>query len=210
MATREEGHDSKPAAEAAPQGRDEIPAALIAAAERLCSSRSPGSVSVRDIAAEARVTSGLVHHYFDSKDELIAATLRAMSEDIGAEADAVLAETDDAGEAVRAIWRFGVVRPAFTMIAAWWLLEGRDVTELMGTHPFLRALAGAPGGPGRDQALTDTAVIGAFVMGGNVLHQGFSRAVGREAGDSRLVEAMEAAVVELARSAQDRARHATD
>jgi len=62
-----------------PHGRGEIPAALIAACERPCSSRLPGLVAVRDVAGEARVTTGLVHHYFESKEALVAATLRSLA-----------------------------------------------------------------------------------------------------------------------------------
>jgi AcrR family transcriptional regulator len=44
--------------------------AMLDAAERLFAASGPANVSLRAIAAEAGVTYGLVHEYFDSKDEL--------------------------------------------------------------------------------------------------------------------------------------------
>ena len=187
--------------EGTPHGRAEIPEALIAACERLCSSQAPALVSVRDIAEEARVTTGLVHHYFDSKDALVAATLRSMSTDIAVTAAAALETTGDPGEMVRAVWRLVQVRPAFTMIAAWWTMEGRNVTEAMGEHPFIKALAVAIGAPQRPDAVTQAAVVASMILGGNVMRVGLNRALGREDGDQELVQAMETAIVETTRSA---------
>lgn len=45
--------------------------ALIAALLRLLEGRGAGEISVRDVAAEAGVNHGLVHHYFGSKEGLI-------------------------------------------------------------------------------------------------------------------------------------------
>lgn len=51
--------------------------------------------SVRTIAAEAHLSLGMVRHYFNSKDELLAATYRHLSDRLQEQTQAVLAETDD-------------------------------------------------------------------------------------------------------------------
>lgn len=51
--------------------------------------------SVRTIAAEAHLSLGMVRHYFNSKDELLAATYRHLSDRLQEQTMAVLAETDD-------------------------------------------------------------------------------------------------------------------
>ncbi len=51
--------------------------------------------SVRTIAAEAGLSLGMVRHYFNSKDELLAATYRHMSEMLQQQTQAILAATED-------------------------------------------------------------------------------------------------------------------
>jgi TetR/AcrR family transcriptional regulator, transcriptional repressor of bet genes len=49
--------------------------------------------SVRTIASEAGLSLGMVRHYFNSKDELLAATYRSMSERLGAQTQEILSRT---------------------------------------------------------------------------------------------------------------------
>ena len=190
-----------------PAGRDQITRALVRACEQLCGEHPPSMVSVRDIAARARVTPGLVHHYFASKDALVAATLDAIASDIDATAAAALAQTGDAGEMVRAVWHFLQQRPAFASIVAWWLVEGRDVTAAMGDHPFLRRLVVALGGPTDPQAASTAATVVVGLIGGTVFNHGLNRALGRPLDDPGLTEALEANIVDLSRrSAKDAPR----
>src|SRR5688500_7181335 len=51
---------------------------ILAAARRLFSERHYGAVSTADIAAEAGVTRGLVHHYFGGKRALYLAVVRSL------------------------------------------------------------------------------------------------------------------------------------
>jgi AcrR family transcriptional regulator len=53
---------------------------ILAAARRLFSDRHYGAVSTADIAAEAGVTRGLVHHYFGGKRELYLEVVRSLLE----------------------------------------------------------------------------------------------------------------------------------
>lgn len=55
--------------------------ALIDAAKRLLPERSPTEITGRDLAAEAGVNYGLVHHYFGGKDAALAAGLVALRDD---------------------------------------------------------------------------------------------------------------------------------
>ena len=192
------------AREARPRGRDEIVAALIGACERLCGATPLPLISVRDIAREADVTTGLVHHYFESKDALLVATLRSMSSEIDTVAAEALEATSDPAEMVRAVWRFSQERPAFMLIVAWWLLEGRNVSEAMGDHPFLRRLAVALGGAGDPDGQTDAAVIGSMLVAGTVFRLGFNRALGRPIDDLALPDRFESALVEVTVGVADR------
>ena len=58
-------------------GRD----ALIDAAKRLLPDRAPSTIAGRDLAAEAGVNYGLVHHYFGGKADALRAGLRALRDD---------------------------------------------------------------------------------------------------------------------------------
>jgi AcrR family transcriptional regulator len=55
--------------------------ALIDAAKRLLPDRAPGTIAGRDLAAEAGVNYGLVHHHFGGKDAVLLAGLRALRDD---------------------------------------------------------------------------------------------------------------------------------
>ncbi len=55
--------------------------ALVEAAKRLLTERAPSAIAGRDLAAEAGVNYGLVHHYFGGKDAALRAGLDALRED---------------------------------------------------------------------------------------------------------------------------------
>jgi AcrR family transcriptional regulator len=153
-------------------------------------------VSVRDIAAEAGVTLGLVHHYYESKDALVAATLRSIATDIDRVATDALASTGDRGEMVRAVWQMLQERPAFPYIVTWWLLDGRNVTEAMGDHPFLRRLVASLGGAQDADGATLAGVVIVQILGGTVLRVGINRALGRPIDDPALSDMMESVVMD--------------
>lgn len=56
-------------------------AALVDAAARLLVERPPTAISGRELATEAGVNYGLVHHYFGGKDAALAAGLEALRQD---------------------------------------------------------------------------------------------------------------------------------
>lgn len=65
--------------------------ALIAAAEAVLAREGVGGTSVRAICAEAGVSPGLLGHYFDGVDELIACSYEAVGQRIDAALEAALA-----------------------------------------------------------------------------------------------------------------------
>src|SRR3712207_9239063 len=70
------------------QRRDAIVAATVDVAVR----KGLASTTVRDVAAAMGTSSGLIHHYFDSMDEVLAAAFeRVASQDLDASAAAMAA-----------------------------------------------------------------------------------------------------------------------
>ena len=62
-----------------PRGAVEVQAALLAAAGRLLGERPPGRISGRDLAEEAGVNYGLIHHYFGSKGAVLREALASLA-----------------------------------------------------------------------------------------------------------------------------------
>ncbi len=85
MARRKSKSDKKSGRAAA--GSERTRDVLVAAVVRLLERRSAADLSVREIAAEAGVNHGLVHHYFGSKEglirEAVIRTSRRMAEEHG-------------------------------------------------------------------------------------------------------------------------------
>lgn len=59
----------------APVGKDEVAAAVLAAAADLFAERGPAATSIRDIAARSKVNHGLVFRHFGTKEQLVGAVL---------------------------------------------------------------------------------------------------------------------------------------
>lgn len=70
------------------RNRQAAEAALIEATARLLAIRGPERVSLRDIADEAGVNKGLIHHYFGGKRPLVEAAVRKLAEEHVANATA--------------------------------------------------------------------------------------------------------------------------
>jgi len=153
----------------------------------------PSSFTVADIAREANVTTSLLYFYFESKDDIILATLRWIASDL----DAMAAKATTPGEMAAAVSSALIDRPAFARILAWLVLEGRELTKVMGDHPFLRRLMttlaiGEPDDP-QTQAGTVVAVLlsSAFFAGG------INVAIERQYDDQRLPEALDGLIASV-------------
>lgn len=96
---------------------DETREALIEALLRLVRSRSLGEITVREIAREAGVNHGLVHRYFGSKDNLVQAATRRISDALHSNPDRRIGATT---------WRFFLDHPELVRVLAQACLEGRQ------------------------------------------------------------------------------------
>ena len=120
--------------------------ALIDAAKRLLPDHAPGTIAGRDLAAEADVNYGLVHHYFGGKDAALLAGLRALRDDFvtthGDVASMPLLTTSDP-------YLKAMVR---------WHLHDSDAVEVDGDFPLAGELVAAVASrmePGDDHTLTE-------------------------------------------------------
>jgi AcrR family transcriptional regulator len=79
--------------------------AIIAAALEVAVVKGLASTTVRDVAAAMGTSSGLIHHYFESMDDVLAAAFeRVARQDLGLSASA-MAETASPVEALRVFFR---------------------------------------------------------------------------------------------------------
>lgn len=173
-----------------PEGRERVTAAVLAATERLSATGQPSSFTVRQIAAEAGVTTSLLYFYFKSKDDIILATVRSVS----AEIDAAVASHEGVDDISSATSRMLAEHPAFPRLLAWLILEGRSFTELS-DDPFLNRLArmftvGDSADPDTDAGAVVTMLLGNALFRGNI-----NVALGRQRDDKRLIEALDGARV---------------
>jgi AcrR family transcriptional regulator len=170
-----------------PSGRAQVPTALLAATERLCEVGQPSSFTVAEIARDANVTTSLLYFYFQSKDDIILATLRRIASDL----DAVAAELSDPNEMATAVSNALIDRPAFARILAWLVLEGRGLTEEMGDHPFLRRLITTLAIGESTDPHTQAGTVVAILLANAFFAADISEALGRASGDERLPGALD-------------------
>jgi AcrR family transcriptional regulator len=83
-----------------PVGRDEVIAAVLTHAADLFAERGPAATSIRDIAVRSGVNHGLVFRYLGTKEQLVAAVLNHLADEMalllesGASADMVEGKTE--------------------------------------------------------------------------------------------------------------------
>src|SRR5579871_4236367 len=71
-------------------------AQLLVLARRVFSDRSYDEVSIDDLAREAKISKGLLYHYFPTKRDLYVAALRVIADDLLARVRAIPRELPDA------------------------------------------------------------------------------------------------------------------
>jgi AcrR family transcriptional regulator len=173
-----------------PRGRDQVTAALLSATEGLCVSSQPSSFTVNDIAQEANVTTSLLYYYYESKDDLVIATLRSIASDM----DAVAAGAATPAEMAAVVSRSLKGRPAFTRIIAWFVLEGRSIAQETGDQPFLRRLIKTLAANESDDPQTEAGVVVATLLANAFFSDGINVALGRDPIDERLSNALDDAI----------------
>jgi TetR/AcrR family transcriptional regulator, repressor for neighboring sulfatase len=118
-----------------PRGREAVTAAILEAARVLIAERGPASVSLRDIAHEAKVNLGLVYKYVGTKEQLITEVTRRAA----VSAAERLREVEHLGDALALLVTIGDGK--IGRVLAWAALEGRVPTEQFGPSPALAVLS---------------------------------------------------------------------
>lgn len=120
---------------ASPKGRRETQLALQRTVAELSQTRSPGSISVKEIAEAAGVTAGLVHYYYKSKNDLIGATLVMLANDL-----LETVEFDDPRLIAETFLDRLVAEPSFVRIVSWMILNRPSSTSAMTRFPLAERL----------------------------------------------------------------------
>ena len=120
-----------------PHGKDEVIAAVVAAAGQLFARRGPDAVSLREIAAAANVNLGLIHRHIGSKHDLLAAVLAARPgvEHIDA------SRYERSGQIVMEMLGLATERPLFPLVTMRALMDGYDPAGLQESFPLLERAA---------------------------------------------------------------------
>ena len=155
------------------------------AVERMCESSSPARITMRAVAAEAGVSVGLAYHHFESKDDLIGATLDRLASQIATRAVSV----EQPAEGMLLLWELLAEFSAFPRIVHWLIEADRDVMSLMSGHPLIRDMTGLAATRGHPDPETAGALVALLVMAGAVDGPTVNRATGRDATDARLYQA---------------------
>ena len=75
---------------------------IVDAAARVMARNGYGGTTMKDIAAEAGITAGLIHYYFDSKEDLLLAVTATLCEQMRRDAEQAFAASGDAPPIARA------------------------------------------------------------------------------------------------------------
>jgi AcrR family transcriptional regulator len=116
-----------------PRGRAAAEEAIVAAARRLYRERSPAEVTMREIAEAAGVNRGLLHHYFGSKEDLLAAIVTTASE-------RAASGVRDAPDLLAALATLRGEGNAYARMVAWALISGVDPDDFARPSPTIAAL----------------------------------------------------------------------
>lgn len=168
------------------RGHEKLATALLDAVERLCTDGSPSTLTMRAIADEAGVSVGAAYVHFDSKDELIGATLDRLAPQL----TAVGVSSPDPGDALATLLAAMQQNAAFPRLLTWLLLEGKNVSEAMSGHPLMRDVAVEAGRRNASDPTTTAMVMGLLAIGTFTYEDMLNRAVGRDIDDPRLLAAV--------------------
>ncbi len=117
-----------------PFGKEEVRAALIAAAAELFARHGVSGVSLRDIAAQAGVNHGLIHRHFGSK----AALRKEVQETLSAQVREDIGQNQDFFQAITKAALAGRENEAFWQVLARSLLDGEINGAVQDDFPFVR------------------------------------------------------------------------
>jgi AcrR family transcriptional regulator len=158
---------------------------LLDAVERIFTTESPSTISMRTIAAEAECSLGVAYNHFDNKLSLIGAALDRMAERITAQA----ISAGDPAEALPALLDAMSANAAFPRLMTWMVLEGHDVSSAMSGHPLMQRMAKLAADRGAEDPTTVAMTMGLLAIGTFTFGAMLNGAVGREPDDVRLRQA---------------------
>lgn len=138
---------------------DHPASAILVAAAELFGQRSPSAVSLREIARRAGVNYGLIHHYYGTKDAILAELLRRGSVN-GAERMRDAGSVDDALVALTTPGE----RSSHARMLAWALLDGVDPAKLVAVSPTITRLSELIAAAERDGEGPDPRVLAATTV----------------------------------------------
>jgi AcrR family transcriptional regulator len=142
-------------------------AAVLDAANELFAARGPASVSVRDIAAAARVNHALVHRHFGPKHKVLQAVFERSARGMAAATDRVT----EARAGMQAVFNAALEHKNYWRALARAVLDGESARGLQRDFPTVNRLTGmlmrerAQGHPDRDPstvALESSVVVAVF------------------------------------------------
>jgi TetR/AcrR family transcriptional regulator, repressor for neighboring sulfatase len=110
--------------------------AVLDAATALFAARGPASVSVRDIAAAARINHALVHRHFGSKDDV----LRAVLERAAQEMAAITAEETNSRSRIARLFAASAEHEMYWRALARATLDGENPQALQREFPTIQRL----------------------------------------------------------------------
>jgi TetR/AcrR family transcriptional regulator, repressor for neighboring sulfatase len=113
----------------APHGPDEVTRAVVDVATELFSSHGIGSVSIRQVAAEAGVNPGLVHRYIGSKEDLLRAVFANFADQLEHGPNAVTCSPMSPASERLVL--------SHQRIIAHLILEGYDISEFSTRSPLV-------------------------------------------------------------------------
>jgi TetR/AcrR family transcriptional regulator, repressor for neighboring sulfatase len=162
-----------------PHGRDEIVASVVEAATELFSARGPASVSLRDVAAAARVTLSQIHRHIGNKEALLAAVLAA---DLAAgEGPAATAGDLELAAWLKLMFRRDLPARGRTRLHGQIILDGYDLPELQRRYPGVELTVRLLGEALPDeQARVRAALLTAFFGGWQLFGPTYLRVTGAD------------------------------
>jgi AcrR family transcriptional regulator len=192
-AAESRAESATPPASTKARGREEVRAAVLAAAGELFAERGPSAVSVRDIASRAGVNHGLIHRHFGSKEGLLRETLELMAGEIAnqmprSSAAGSRSEAGPNGEMGYRMLDLVVERSPYWRILARQLLDGIPVSEIQRRFPVVEQMiadrGGSPGDGDRETRL-DVASLIAMSLGWLVFEPFIVEATGLAGEDTK-------------------------
>lgn len=119
-----------------PYGKNEVRAAILAAAEELFSERGVAAVSIRDIAERADVNHGLVHRHFKSKENL----RREVQDRLAKKVRDRIGEPSELEDAVTKGLQAIQDQESFVRVMARTFLDGQFDGDVQSEFPFIKKL----------------------------------------------------------------------